>query len=309
MGTPDFAVPTLQMLLRMENIQIVAVITATDKAGGRGRKQVIESAVKKEAMNHGLTILQPTNLKAPDFVDQYHRLNADLAVVVAFRMLPEVIWSAPKHGTINLHASLLPAYRGAAPINWAIINGEKRTGLTTFKIAKEIDTGGIIDQTELEITEEDTAGTLHDRMMNEGARLVQKSVVAILSGSVSYRPQDDSKATQAPKIYTEDCEIRPDREVRRIYDFVRGLSPHPGAWITIDGATVKIFQCRYRHQHHGNDPGVKLSDGKHYLRIYGLDGYIEILELQMEGKKKMDIKSFLNGFDPAKSNEIQLEIS
>lgn len=308
MGTPEFAVPTLQLLLDRDDIEIVAVITATDKPGGRGRNQLLESAVKKVARQYNLLVMQPKNLKATDFVDHYQSLEADLAVVVAFRMLPEVIWSAPKHGTINLHASLLPAYRGAAPINWAIINGEKETGLTTFKIAKEIDTGGIIFQSKMLILEEDTAGTLHDRMMFEGAHLVSKTVDAIKEGKVRYIAQDDNKATKAPKIFTEDCQIDPSNQVRKIYDFVRGLSPYPGAWIIIDNATVKIYKCQYNLTDHHYQAGTLISDNKNYLKLYGKDGYLKIIELQMQGKKRMDTKSFLNGFDVARSQDVDLEI-
>ncbi|MCB0666272.1 MAG: methionyl-tRNA formyltransferase [Saprospiraceae bacterium] len=308
MGTPEFAVPTLQLLLERDDIEIVAVITATDKPGGRGRNQLLESAVKKVARQHNLVVIQPKNLKATEFVERYHNLEADLAVVVAFRMLPEVIWSAPKHGTINLHASLLPAYRGAAPINWAIINGEKETGLTTFKIAKEIDTGGIIFQSRMRIKEEDTAGTLHDRMMYEGAHLVSKTVDAIKEGTVQYIAQDDDRATKAPKIFTEDCQIDPSNQVRQIYDFVRGLSPYPGAWIIIDHSTVKIYKCEYNLIDHHYQMGSLISDNKNFLKLYGKDGYLKINELQMQGKKRMDIKSFLNGFDVARSQDVDLEI-
>jgi methionyl-tRNA formyltransferase len=309
MGTPDFAVPTLEALLRQENLEVVAVVTAVDKVGGRGRNQVIESAVKKTAIKHHLTILQPPKLKAPDFIEAFQSLNPDVAVVVAFRMLPEVIWSIPKFGTINLHASLLPSYRGAAPINWAIINGEEETGLTTFLIAKEIDTGGIIFQERVPIDRQDDAGSLHDKLMALGAPLVIKTVNALLSGEAILKPQDDSMATKAPKIFTEDCEIRLDLKAAEMYNFVRGLSPFPGAWLEIDELTVKIYKTSYQEVSHDITPGTLISDGKKELKIATRDGYIHILELQMQGKKRMDVRSFLNGYDVTKSNQIILKIS
>lgn len=308
MGTPEFAVPTLLMLLEEENVELTAVITSPDKPGGRGRKNMLQSAVKKTALAKGLTVLQPRNLKDPDFVEMYRNLNIDLAVVVAFRMLPEVIWSAPKLGTINLHGSLLPAYRGAAPINWAIINGEKETGLTTFLIAKEIDTGGIIYQVRIPIEEYDNAGTLHDKMMLVGANLVRRTVRDMLAGQVTYVLQDDSKATKAPKIYTEDCQLDPNQPVKDLFNFVRGLSPYPTAWIKLGGVNIKLFVVKYQEVISEHSPGTLISDGKSYLRVYGKDGYLSIEELQMEGKKRMDIKSFLNGFDVRKLGDIILEI-
>ncbi|MCB0689945.1 MAG: methionyl-tRNA formyltransferase, partial [Saprospiraceae bacterium] len=254
-------------------------------------------------------VLQPINLKNEDFIRTYRELDADLAVVVAFRMLPEVIWSAPRLGTINLHASLLPAYRGAAPINWAIINGEKKTGLTTFLIAKEIDTGGVIYQKEIYIDENETAGSLHDRMMDIGAELVVDTVHTMLSEQAKYLEQDDSKATKAPKIFTEDCEIQKEWPARKIYNFIRGLSPFPGAWIQIGSDVVKIVWSTYNQTPLPYNSGTILSDGKSYLRLCTVDGYVDFEELQMPGKKRMNIKAFLNGFDINRWENDVLQIS
>ncbi|MBK8506331.1 MAG: methionyl-tRNA formyltransferase [Saprospiraceae bacterium] len=309
MGTPDFSVPTLEALLAQENLDVVAVVTAVDKVGGRGQNQVIRSAVKTAADNYQLPILQPLKLKDPAFIETFQSLLPDLAVVVAFRMLPEVIWSIPKFGTINLHASLLPCYRGAAPINWAIINGEKETGLTTFLIAKEIDTGGILFQERIPISEQDDAGSLHDKMMVLGAPLVVKTVNALLTGIAGLKPQDDSLCTKAPKIFTEDCEIKRDLTTMEIYNFIRGLSPYPGAWLKLDDLTVKIYKSSYQQVSHQIPSGTLISDGKKELVLFTTDGYLEILELQMPGKRRMDIKSFLNGYDVTKSDQIILKVS
>ncbi len=309
MGTPQFAVPTLQALLAEDNLEIVAVVTSPDRRGGRGQKQTIRSAVKQAALEAHLKLLQPVNLKAADFVEAYRDLKPDLAVVVAFRMLPEVIWSAPVFGTINLHASLLPAYRGAAPINWAIISGEKETGLTTFIIARDIDTGGIIFQEKVPISPDDTAGSLHDKLMLLGAPLVVRTVQAILAGKATIKEQDDSLATKAPKIFNADCQINPEGKVREICNFIRGLSPYPGAWLKIDGQVVKIFKCSYRETQTDTTPGSMITDGKKQLLLYGSDGYLAIEELQMEGKKKLDVRSFLNGYDINQSRDISLKIS
>ncbi|NND31799.1 MAG: methionyl-tRNA formyltransferase [Saprospiraceae bacterium] len=306
MGTPSFAVPTLEALIADKDLQVVAVITAVDKLGGRGRKTIIQSEVKKAAITHHLPVLQPANLKAQKFVDQFQKLHADLAVVVAFRMLPEVIWSAPKYGTMNLHASLLPAYRGAAPINWAIIKGEKISGLTTFLIAKEIDTGNIIHQKTLPIEETDSAGDLHDKMMYEGAALVSRSVRDLLFGVVQLKEQDHSLATRAPKIFHEDCQIDSSLSAHQIYNFIRGLSPYPGAWIMMDQLTLKIFGSSHSILKHSNKPGSLVALGREKLRLYTYDGYVEFKEVQLQGKKKMDVSSFLNGYDLAQSDVIQL---
>jgi methionyl-tRNA formyltransferase len=306
MGTPQFAVPSLQALLQETNLDVVAVVTAPDKPGGRGRKQMIQSEVKVFAIAADLTILQPSNLKSVDFVRTYHNLKPDLAVVVAFRMLPEIIWSTPVYGTINLHASLLPSYRGSAPINWAIINGEEETGLTTFMITRTIDTGGIILQEKIPISEADNAGSLHDKMMHLGASLVVKTVQTLLSGEAIFIPQDDRLATSAPKIFKEDCLINPQRKVKDIHNFIRGLSPYPGAWTKIDNLVVKIFKSSYDRCDPVPTAGSLLSDGRSELLLYGMDGFLRIEELQLEGKKRMDVRSFLNGYDITNSSDIHL---
>jgi methionyl-tRNA formyltransferase len=304
MGTPQFAVPILEALLSEEALEVVAVITAVDKPGGRGRKQLLQSAVKQTAIKHDLTILQPSNLKSPHFVKTFQELHCDLAIVVAFRMLPEVIWSAPKYGTMNLHASLLPAYRGAAPINWAIINGEKVTGLTTFMIAKDIDTGNIVYQETLAIGEKDTAGSLHDRMMHLGAALVVKSAYAVLNQEVILKEQPHHLATKAPKIYHEDCEIKTNDTTLNLYNFIRGLSPYPGAWLKVDGRNLKIYETEFFLEPHTQKSGSLVASQNKDLFLYLSDGYLKLLEVQLEGKRRMAASSLLNGYDLEKSEDI-----
>ncbi len=294
MGTPEFAVPSLGALLDAGH-EIVGVVTATDKFGGRGKKQLLQSPVKKFALERGLPVLQPRNLKDPAFVAQLEALKPELAVVVAFRMLPEVVWSLPPRGTINLHASLLPKYRGAAPINWAIINGEKVTGLTTFFIQKEIDTGDIILQREMAIGPEETAGELHDRMMVAGAELVVDTVKLIESGNYELKKQDDSQATPAPKIFHETCAIDWDQPVDRVYDFIRGLSPYPAAWTTFQGKQLDIYRCKKEKAAHELKPGTWQTDGKQWLRFAARDGFIYPTEVKLSGKRKMAVEEWLRG--------------
>jgi methionyl-tRNA formyltransferase len=292
MGTPDFAVPSLEILWK-HGYEIVGVVTAPDKPGGR--LGMLESAIKTFAVAHGLPVLQPEKLKNPAFLEELKALKADLQVVVAFRMLPEVVWNMPPLGTMNLHGSLLPKYRGAAPINWAIINGEAETGVTTFLLRHEIDTGDVLFQEKIPIGSDDTAGELHDRMMQIGAGLVLRSVQAIEAGAVSPLPQPDSAATHAPKIFTETCRIDFGRPTEQVHNFIRGLSPYPGAWTEFDGKTLKIL----RSTPGGGAPeapGQFYSDGKHWLKISTADGYIRVLELQMEGKKRIPTQDFLNGY-------------
>jgi methionyl-tRNA formyltransferase len=292
MGTPDFAVPSLEILWK-HGYEIVGVVTAPDKPGGR--LGMLESAIKTFAVAHGLPVLQPEKLKNPAFLEELKALKADLQVVVAFRMLPEVVWNMPPLGTMNLHGSLLPKYRGAAPINWAIINGEAETGVTTFLLRHEIDTGDVLFQEKIPIGSDDTAGELHDRMMQIGAGLVLRSVQAIEAGAVSPLPQPDSAATHAPKIFTETCRIDFGRPTEQVHNFIRGLSPYPGAWTEFDGKTLKIL----RSTPEGGAPeapGQFYSDGKHWLKISTADGYIRVLELQMEGKKRIPTQDFLNGY-------------
>lgn len=295
MGTPEFAVPSLEILLD-NGYEVAAVITAPDKPGGRHGLQV--SPVKKCALERGLPVLQPEKLKNPVFLETLHSLKADLQVVVAFRMLPEAVWNMPPLGTMNLHASLLPKYRGAAPINWAIINGETETGLTTFLLKHEIDTGDLLYQERLPIDPNETAGELHDRMMLAGARLVLKSVQDIENGAVHPLPQSDAEASHAPKIFTETCKIDFHRPTTAVHNFIRGLSPWPGAWTELDGKTLKIL--RAQPDEAGGDapaePGAFYSDGKNYLKIRTMDGSVEVLDLQMEGKRRMNVRDFLNGY-------------
>ncbi len=296
MGTPDFAVPSLDILVR-NAYEVVGVITATDKYGGRGKKQLIESAVKKYAVEHGIRVLQPKNLKAPEFVEELRSLNANLQVVVAFRMLPEIVWNMPEFGTFNLHGSLLPKYRGAAPINWAVINGEKETGVTSFFLKHEIDTGDMIFQEKLPIHENDTAGDVHDRMMELGAQVVLKTVQAIESNDYELQKQDDSLASKAPKIFHDTCEISFDQPTQKVHDFIRGLSPYPAAWTILDNKTLKILKTTKIIEKHELEPGQYVSDNKKELKISTQDGFVQVHELQLQGRKRMKVVDFLNGYE------------
>ncbi|MEQ9373762.1 MAG: methionyl-tRNA formyltransferase [Imperialibacter sp.] len=291
MGTPEFAVPSLDILVA-NGWNIVGVITAPDKPQGRGKKLGV-SAVKAYAEEKGLNILQPTNLKSPEFIAELKALDANLQIVVAFRMLPEIVWQMPALGTFNLHGSLLPKYRGAAPINWAIINGEKETGVTTFFLKHEIDTGDILFQEKEPISDEDNVGTVYERLMNKGAALVLKTVEAIAEGNYKEKPQEVFEDTPtAPKIFRETCEINFEQPTEQVVNFIRGLSPYPTAWTSLMGKTVKVYKARKINQ-----KGEKemLSDSKTYLYLKTADGYISIEDLQMEGKKRMDIEEFLRG--------------
>jgi methionyl-tRNA formyltransferase len=300
MGTPAFAVPSLQILLE-NHYNIVAVITAPDKPGGR--QGIQQSAVKQFAVEKGLKVLQPEKFKNPDFLADLAALKADLQIVVAFRMLPELVWNMPPLGTMNLHGSLLPKYRGAAPINWAVINGETETGVTTFLLKHEIDTGDLIFQEKIPIGPDETAGELHDRMMQIGAKLILKSVQALENGTASPLPQADVEATHAPKIFVETCKIQFDQPAVQVHNFIRGLSPYPGAWTKLEGKTLKILRSKlvpeeqWKPEIGANlSPGNLFSDGKNYLYCSTSDGFISVLELQLEGKKRMLIRDFLNGY-------------
>lgn len=304
MGTPDFAVPSLELLID-NGYNIVAVITASDKYGGRGRKQLLESPVKKAAQKHNIQILQPKNLKSPAFIEKLAALKADLQIVVAFRMLPVVVWDMPPLGTYNLHASLLPAFRGAAPINWAIISGEEVTGLTTFKLKHEIDTGSIAFQHEMPIERSDTAGTLHNKMMVAGADLVLRTADAIAHNEIMLREQDNEKVSHAPKINHEDCEIDFNRSVIKVYNFIRGMSPYPTAWTMLLEKKLKIYTCLYSYECHDYKAGTILSDGKKIFKISCEDGFMYPQTLQWEGRKRMDISSFINGLNLT-ANKIQI---
>ncbi|WP_440133892.1 methionyl-tRNA formyltransferase [Chitinophaga sancti] len=297
MGTPDFAVASLDILVQ-HGFNVVGVITAPDKPAGRGL-QLQESAVKKYAVSKGLHVMQPEKLKNPEFLEELRGLNADLQVVVAFRMLPVVVWDMPRLGTINVHGSLLPNYRGAAPINWAIINGEKESGVTTFKLQHEIDTGDVMFSQAVPIREDETAGELHDALMQTGAELLLKTVKAIANGDVNEVPQAHMKAEDikhAPKIFKEDCQIKWEDGIDYIYNLVRGLSPYPTAWAYLQGKSVKIFKATKEKTTPSVAPGEFVTDGKSYLKIAAKDGYLGLVEIQLEGKKRMDIEAFLRGF-------------
>lgn len=298
MGTPEFAVASLEALFHTDH-QIVGVITAPDRPAGRGLKTK-ESAVKKFALEKNLPLLQPTNLKDPDFLKNLKALNADIQVVVAFRMLPESVWNMPPKGTLNLHASLLPQYRGAAPINRVLMNGETKTGVTTFKLQQEIDTGMILDQKEVEISEDMTAGDLHDRLMSVGARLLVDSINKIADGSAEYISQAKitSKAPlkKAPKIYKEDCQIDWSQSIDEIHNHIRGLSPYPGAWTTLNGKQLKVFLSDKTLANYDLPTKSIRTDHQSYLKIAVNGGFIGLKQIQLAGKKKMDIAEFLRGF-------------
>jgi methionyl-tRNA formyltransferase len=294
MGTPDFAVPSLDAL-HNSNHKVVGVITSTDKYGGRGKKTLLESAVKKYAVAHNIPVLQPKNLKSPAFGEELKALNADLQVVVAFRMLPVVVWNMPRLGTMNLHGSLLPKYRGAAPINWAIIKGEKVTGLTTFLLQHEIDTGDTLDLAEVPIDYKDTAGSLHDKMMIVGANLVVNSVDKIDSGDYQLTPQNDAYVTKAPKIFSETCQIDFNQSTRNVYNFIRGLNPYPGAYAkNSDSDMMKIFNCEESVESHNDNPGDMIIENQN-LKYATIDGYINVKSLQVSGKRRMNVQDYLNG--------------
>lgn len=297
MGTPQFAVASLDELIQAGS-DIVGVITAPDKPAGRGQK-VTESAIKQYAVANGLKVLQPENLKDPIFLAELKALSADLQVVVAFRMLPEAVWNMPTRGTINLHASLLPQYRGAAPINWVLINGEKESGVTTFFLKHEIDTGDILFTEKITLTGNETAGELHDRLMHKGAGLLVKTVKAVESGRYNEHPQakqmPDAELKSAPKIFKELCLIDWNKSAADIYNLIRGLSPIPTAYTMLNGKTFKIFKAEHQGAHPAIQPGGFLSDHKTYLKFAAKDGFISLLDVQLEGKKRMGIAEFLRG--------------
>ncbi|MEL7021443.1 MAG: methionyl-tRNA formyltransferase [Bacteroidota bacterium] len=296
MGTPAFAVPSLDILIK-NGYNVVGVVTATDKYGGRGGKRLIESDIKKYATARGIPVLQPSKLKSPDFLEQLRALRANLQVVVAFRMLPEVVWAMPAIGTFNLHGSLLPRYRGAAPINWAVIKGDQETGVTTFFLKQKVDTGDMILQKRMSIGANDTAGQVHDQMMELGASAVLETVQLIEQERVQLQPQDNSLATKAPKIFHETCEINFDQPAHQVHNFIRGLSPYPTAWTNLHDKKLKIFETRPLVATHELSPGTFVpSDDKKMLRIATSDGFVQILELQLAGKKRMTTTAFLNGY-------------
>ncbi|HPH90453.1 MAG TPA: methionyl-tRNA formyltransferase [Ferruginibacter sp.] len=327
MGTPEFAVASLEALVKA-GCQVVAVITAPDKLAGRGM-QLQQSAVKKYAVENNLPVLQPEKLKNPDFLAQLHSLHADMQIVVAFRMLPELVWNMPPMGTINVHGSLLPQYRGAAPINWAVINGEKETGVTTFKLKHEIDTGDILLQESFAIGDNETAGEVHDRMKEIGANLLVKTVKGLADGSLVERPQASmlngqwsigepgtadtpSPPKHAPKIFTDTCKIDCNKTVAEVHNLIRGLSPFPGAFTFLKGKMMKIYKSEPQDRGALSDldhkeAAVKIipadqtspavySDGKTFLKFACADGFILVKELQLEGKKRMMVEDFLRGY-------------
>lgn len=304
MGTPEFAVESLKRLVE-GGYNIVGVITMPDKPMGRHGSVLQPSPVKQYAVSQGLKVLQPGKLKNEEFVAELRDLNADLQIVVAFRMLPEVVWSMPRLGTFNLHASLLPQYRGAAPINWAVINGDTETGITTFFLKHEIDTGEIIDQVRVPIADTDNVEVVYERLMRLGGDLVLKTVDAILEGSVKTIPQEElaqvGELRPAPKIFKETCRIDWIIGVKRIYDFVRGLSPYPAAWTELyqegtDPVMLKIFETEKLFCEHSLAPGTIVTDCKTYFKIASSDGYVNVLSLQLAGKKRMEINDFLRGY-------------
>lgn len=304
MGTPEFAVESLKVLIQHQ-YQVVGVVTAPDKPAGRGYK-LQYSAVKQFALDHQLHLLQPTNLKDEAFLQALKALKADLQIVVAFRMLPEVVWNMPPMGTFNLHASLLPQYRGAAPINWAIINGEQETGVTTFFIREGVDTGNIILQERISIHNEDDAGTLHDKLMIMGAQLVKKTVDRLVKGAITTTAQssiieDASTLKLAPKLFRDNCKMDFSGSVDEVHNFVRGLSPYPTAWTSLqlpgqpEATVLKVFKTEKEKCTHQLAIGSVHTDGKNFLKIALQDGFIHFVEIQAPSKKRMDIASFLRG--------------
>lgn len=318
MGTPDFAVASLDAIVK-NKLNVVAVVTAPDRPAGRGLK-LQESAIKKYATRHNIPVLQPQKLKDPHFLSELGSFRADLQVVVAFRMLPEVVWNMPELGTINLHASLLPQYRGAAPINWAIINGEKITGVTTFKLKHEIDTGNILLQQAMEIGEAETAGELHDRLKTAGAGLLVSTIQALTRGNLEEKPQSNAETIEwiigdpenpdeqrkyvienkeikhAPKIFTGNAQINWNMKIDEIYNLIRGLSPYPGAFTELKDKTLKIFSAEKEYAIPTSKHGKWESDGKNWLKFAASDGYIHVKDVQLEGKKRMPVDEFLKGY-------------
>lgn len=315
MGTPDFAVESLKALVE-NGYQVVGVITAPDKPAGRGR-QLCESAVKMYARENNLRILQPEKLKNPEFIAELEALKADLQIVVAFRMLPEIIWNRPPMGTFNLHGSLLPQYRGAAPLNWAVINGETETGVSTFLLSHEIDTGKVMFQEKIVIAENDTVGDIHDRLMGIGANLVLKTVDALAEGNVQAIDQSQlttnpEQLKPAPKIFKEDCRIDWTKDTESVRNLIRGLSPYPTAWTELihpdkeEILTAKIYSSIRDNSSLPAAPGTLSSDGKKYLRIACPDGWLSITELQLSGKKRMKIDELLRGFQNINEWKVKL---
>ncbi len=303
MGTPDFAVLPLQRLVE-GGFNVVGVITMPDKPIGRHQTELSASPVKKFAVEHGLKVLQPAKLKDEEFLEELRALEADLQIVVAFRMLPEVVWNMPRFGTFNLHAALLPQYRGAAPINWAIINGDKETGITTFFLDHDIDTGKVIQRVPVPILDTDNVEDVHDKLMILGADLVIETVEHIIAGTVNPIPQSelttDEPLRPAPKIFKDTCRIDWSKDVKRCYDFVRGLSPYPAAWTTLyhggKALTLKVYKTAKEFATPAEAVGSVVTDGKTFLEVAMTDGYLHLLTIQLSGKKRMETTDFLRGF-------------
>lgn len=314
MGTPDFAVESLKCLVE-GGYNVVGVITMPDKPVGRHASVLQPSQVKEYAVSQGLRVLQPEKLKEESFVEQLRSLQADLQIVVAFRMLPEVVWNMPRLGTFNLHASLLPQYRGAAPINWAVINGDTETGITTFFLKHEIDTGEIIQQVRVPIADTDNVEVVHDKLMKLGGELVLETVDAILDGTVKPIPQEElmkqeTELRPAPKIFKETCRIDWSRGVKQVYDFIRGLSPYPAAWTELcmaDGTrpALKIYETEKIFVSHAMKTGDIRTDRKTYFQIAVKDGFINVLTLQLAGKKRMNVADFLRGYRSSDNNRVE----
>ncbi|MDB9882280.1 methionyl-tRNA formyltransferase [Bacteroidia bacterium] len=296
LGNPEFARYHLERIIS-EGFNVVAVISAPDRPAGRGMK-LFSTPVTTYAREQNIPCLQPKNLKNTDFLAELKSYNADLQIVIAFRMLPLVVWDMPELGTFNLHASLLPQYRGAAPINWAIINGETKTGVSTFKLKHEIDTGNLLVQSTCEITQTDTAGTLHDKLMHLGANAIIETLNQVVSEKIIEIPQDESQVSKpAPKLFTENTEINWSNNGKSIVNLVRGLSPFPTAHKVFDNKMLKLYGVRFEETVHSNYLGEHVSDGKNYLGVYVKDGIIYLEDIKLQGKRQMMIKDFLNGYD------------
>ncbi len=293
LGTPDFAVASLKAMVESKH-EVVAVVTMPDKPAGRGMK-LQQSPVKQYAVSQNIPVLQPEKLRNPEFIEELRSFKADLQVVIAFRMLPEIVWNMPALGTINLHASLLPDYRGAAPINWAIIRGEAVSGVSTFFLKHEIDTGDILLSASCEIGSDTTAGELHDTLMNLGAVLMLQSLALIKQGKTQGTPQASDSQKLAPKIFKSHCQIDWGNTGQHILNLIRGMSPYPAAFTAINDKIVKVFKARFEPNTHNNEPGTLLCDQKSYLKVACQDGYVHLLDVQMESKKRMDIESFFRG--------------
>ncbi len=292
MGTPEFALPSLQAIMTKHDI--LAVVTAPDKPAGRGHR-LHSSPIKLFAVKHRIPVLQPKNLKSPKFIENLNKLKADIFIVVAFRMLPELVWSLPKHGTLNLHGSLLPKYRGAAPIQHAIMNGDHSTGLTVFKLNSQIDTGDIISNCKVSIGDDETGGELHDRLMNLGGQLLLDSIDKLESDQIKFISQDDGQVSFAPKLFRADCEVHWNRDVQIVYNHIRALSPYPCAWFMHLSESYKIYTCKKIEENPIEVPG-SLIIHESILKIACLNGYIDIIDIQPNGKRKMNCVEFLNGF-------------